>query len=447
MSSSARAVFFGRPPGIFLLMKWITCSFSGGVPCVEGGAAVCALARPRSRLLAARCALKPTSTIAERITLIVSGLVALRNTIAALLAGRKLCCPILRSRFLMFIDTSPKSMSTGHGAQALVADGAVVGDVLELLPVADRDAAPRLLLVEEGLDQQRGRQDLVARAVEQVGARHVRRARRLALAAAQAVLDRRRDLADVALLHDERLVAHQAEARRVGVGQVGLQRLAGEARVAQQLALVEAALGVDAPLVVGERRELVVGQELELGDADAVLAGDHAVEAARQLHDAGDGSVRRLQHLVVVAVDGDVGVHVAVAGVHVQRHPDAAAQHLAVQASAFVEDRPQRGAGEDRLERRQDLRLPRGAPGVVLEQREDGAAVGAVAARAAGRAPPASRATGRRHRAAARAPAGRGPRAARRWRSRSRRRPSRAAGRRSRRTPRGDRRGPACWPG
>ena len=50
---------------------------------------------------------------------------------------------------------------------------------------------------------------------------------------------------------------------------------------------------------------------------------------ARQLHDARDRLVRRLQHLVVVAVDRDVGVHVAVAGMHVQRHPDAAAQHLA----------------------------------------------------------------------------------------------------------------------
>jgi hypothetical protein len=97
--------------------------------------------------------------------------------------------PILRSRLRMFIDTSPKSMFTGQATRALVAHGAVVGHVLELLPVLQADAAARLLLVEEGLDQQRGRQDLVARAVQQVGARHVRRAHRLALAAAQAVLD------------------------------------------------------------------------------------------------------------------------------------------------------------------------------------------------------------------------------------------------------------------
>ena len=35
MSSSARAVFFGRPPGIFLLMKWITCSLIGALPTVD----------------------------------------------------------------------------------------------------------------------------------------------------------------------------------------------------------------------------------------------------------------------------------------------------------------------------------------------------------------------------------------------------------------------------
>ena len=45
MSSSARAVFLGRPPGIFLLMKWITCSLSGAAPSVAGGAAVCLRAR------------------------------------------------------------------------------------------------------------------------------------------------------------------------------------------------------------------------------------------------------------------------------------------------------------------------------------------------------------------------------------------------------------------
>ena len=149
----------------------------------------------------------------------------------------------------MFIETSPKSMFTGHGARHLWHTVQWSADVLELLPVLDADAAPRLLLVQEGLDQQRGGEDLVARAVQQVGARHVGGAHRLALAAAQAVLDRVGDRADVALLHDQRLVAHQAEARRVGVRQVGRAHVVAQPRqraAAQQLALVEAALGVDA---------------------------------------------------------------------------------------------------------------------------------------------------------------------------------------------------------
>ncbi len=97
------------------------------------------------------------------------------------------------------------------GRDALVADRTVVGDVGKLVEVLQGYAAPRLLFVEEGLDQQRGAEDLVARAVEQVGARHVGRADRLALAAAQAVLDRVRNLPDVRLFHDQRLDAEQRE--------------------------------------------------------------------------------------------------------------------------------------------------------------------------------------------------------------------------------------------
>ena len=63
------------------------------------------------------------------------------------------------------------------GRLALVADGAVVGNVAEFVPVLQRNAAAGLLLVQECLDQHRGREDLVARRVEQVRARHVGRCR------------------------------------------------------------------------------------------------------------------------------------------------------------------------------------------------------------------------------------------------------------------------------
>ena len=104
---------------------------------------------------------------------------------------------------------------------AFVANRAVVGHVRELVEVAQADTAARLFLVQEGLDQQRCGEDLVARAVQQVGARHVRRAHWLALAAAQAVLDRIGDASDRALLEDQALVADQRETRRVRPRQIG----------------------------------------------------------------------------------------------------------------------------------------------------------------------------------------------------------------------------------
>ena len=245
---------------------------------------------------------------------------------------------------------------------AAVADGAVVGDVVELVEMGQGDAAPRLLLVEEGFHEQAGAEDLVARAVEQVGARHVRRADRLALAAAQAVLDAGGNVADAGLLEDERLDAEQAEAGRVGIAQVG---------AGQQLAAVEAPLGVDALFVRDKRGDLLGGEVVQLGDADAVLAGDDAAEAARQRHDAVDRGVGLLQHGVVVGVHRNVGVHVAVAGVHVQGDEDAAAQDLAVDVLDARQHRPEEHAVEDVLQLRLQLALPGDAHGIVLQGVED----------------------------------------------------------------------------
>ena len=229
--------------------------------------------------------------------------------------------------------------------------------------MTQRHAAPRLLLVQERLDQQRRRENLVARRVQQVGARDVRRAHRLALAAAQAVLDRIGDPADRALLEDQALVADQREARRIREREVRRQR-----RVAQQLALVEAALRIDPPLVLGERPQFLVGQVLELRDADPVLARDHAVERARERHDPRHRRARLLQHRVVVGVDGQVRVDVAVAGVHVQRDEHAAAQHLRMDRVDVREHRRERAPVEQFLQRRLELGLPRHDGRMVLQR-------------------------------------------------------------------------------
>ena len=112
-------------------------------------------------------------------------------------------------------------------ALALMAHGAVVSHVFKLFPVANTDTAAGLLFVQKRLYQQRRGQNFVARAVKQVGARHMGTANRFALAAAQAVFHRVGNRANVALLHDQRLVAHQSEGWRIGIGQVTMHNQIG----------------------------------------------------------------------------------------------------------------------------------------------------------------------------------------------------------------------------
>src|SRR3546814_1660905 len=75
------------------------------------------------------------------------------------------------------------------GVVALVAYRAVIGHVFEFGPMLRACAAPGLLFIQESLDQKRSGKDLVARRLQTIGARHMRGANRLALAAPPAVLD------------------------------------------------------------------------------------------------------------------------------------------------------------------------------------------------------------------------------------------------------------------
>src|SRR4030095_3987226 len=90
--------------------------------------------------------------------------------------------------------------------RALVADGAMIGEIAAHVPRPEGAPAPLLLLVEERLNQERGRENLVARRVQQVGARDVRCAGRLALAAAKAVLDHVRGAGARGRLDDQALL-------------------------------------------------------------------------------------------------------------------------------------------------------------------------------------------------------------------------------------------------
>jgi hypothetical protein len=123
-------------------------------------------------------------------------------------------------------------------------------------------------------------------------------------------------------------------------------------------------------LVVAEGADLVVAEEFQLGDADAMLAGDHAAEALRQRHDALHRFVGGLQHRVVVRVHRDVGMHVAVAGVHVQGDENAAAQHLLVDRLDAGQHRAEGIALEQGFQRRLEFGLPRHPQAVILQLAE-----------------------------------------------------------------------------
>ena len=324
MSSSAREVRFGSPPGIGLLMKWMTCAFTAGLPAVGGGCRVCACAsagRCATRC-ASRCAWSPSRSSPSCAALIVAGSVALRKNIVAAAPGLNSACPRCAAGCASRSRRRRNRCRPGTGS-CTCGRPCNGRRHRRTRRSGEAHAAARLLLVEEGLDQKRGREDLVARRVEEVRARHVRRADRLAFAAAQAVLDRVGDRRRSRTLSRIRLSWPISE--KLGV--YALRQVASRPR--SSLPALKRPCGIDAALVGGERRELVVGEVFELGDADPVLAGDDAVERSRERHDPRDRRVGRLQHRVIVGVDGDVGVHVAVAGVHVQRDEHAAAQHVA----------------------------------------------------------------------------------------------------------------------
>ena len=81
-----------------------------------------------------------------------------------------------------------------------------------------------------------------------------------------------------------------------------------------------------------------------------------------------------LQHLVVVGVDRDVGVHVAVAGVHVQRDEHAAAQHVLVNRVALLADRLRNAARRKCPRAARAARSSTRREGVVLQRLADRAA-------------------------------------------------------------------------
>ncbi len=135
----------------------------------------------------------------------------------------------------------------------------------------------------------------------------------------------------------------------------------------QELAFVESAFRVNALFVICKRLQLRIRQKLQLGDANAVLARNHAIQATRQHHDARYSRVRGLQHFVVVAVHRQVGMHIAITRMHVQSCPNTPFQDTFVNRCAFIQNRHKRCASEDQLQLGANIGFPAGTQGVVLE--------------------------------------------------------------------------------
>jgi len=171
-----------------------------------------------------------------------------------------------------------------------------------------------------------------------------------AFAAAQTILDAVGNRTDIALLHDERLMPHQSERGRVGIAQIRMK-----IRWIEQLAFVESTLGIDALLVIAKFTDFGIGEKFQFGDADAVLAGDHAIERTRQCHDALDCRMGGLQHRVIIGIDRDIGVHIAITGVHVQRDEHTTTQHALVNGTAFIKYEAECGTTKDLTQRSAQL--------------------------------------------------------------------------------------------
>ena len=113
----------------------------------------------------------------------------------------------------------------------------------------------------------------------------------LAFAAAQAVFNGIGDFAQLRLLHNQAFKAQQLKRWRVGVAQIC---------AAHQLVAIEMPFGVYFGFVVPKRLHFGVGEKFQLGNTDAVFARNHAVQAAGDVHNAGDRLMRGLQHFVII---------------------------------------------------------------------------------------------------------------------------------------------------
>jgi len=86
-----------------------------------------------------------------------------------------------------------------------------------------------------------------------------------------------------------------------------------------------------------------------------MLSGDHSVQGERQRHHLIHHPVCFLQHQVVVRVDRNIGVHIAITGMHVQRYKQPGIANSRMNPVELLPHRPHLLAIEDLPQRGRHL--------------------------------------------------------------------------------------------
>ena len=117
-------------------------------------------------------------------------------------------------------------------------------------------------------------------------------------------------------------------------------------------------LGINAVKIVVKRRKIGRIQKFDFRETDTVLTGNGASEPLYGFHHQLHGFFAELHHLIVVGIERNVGVDIAVAGMHVQRDEYAASEDLVVDFIDLGSDFFKRITAENTVEFTADLPLP-----------------------------------------------------------------------------------------
>ncbi len=193
--------------------------------------------------------------------------------------------------------------------QALVADGAVIGDILEPLKQLELGRSLTLGYVKQRLDQRTDSQILVSRVVEHPPCRIKNTAVGLAFPAADTEIHMFRQLLDLGPFENMGFEFEQVERGREDMIE-NLEII--------QFARIHDPFGVDRFSILRKLPDTLFLHILELGQADAVLSRHDTPEFDNLFHHLIDNMVRPAKHRLVVREHRNIDMDIAVSGMHVR---------------------------------------------------------------------------------------------------------------------------------